>query len=154
MTKSRGHGDSPLGGSLDRDLDARLFAPQDGDEELIARVRDRVMTAIASQATAPHVTVRADDGWESLCQGVERKVLRDADGMRSCLMRLAPGVRIPGHFHAVDEECVVIEGSFRLGDLHLHAGDYHMGRRGMDHEEAVTEEGVVVYLRGTVEQFS
>lgn len=124
--------------------------PPAGDAELIARVRKRVLAAVSRKSSALHCTIRAEDGlWEPISTGIERKVLWESDDALSCLLRLAPGAVATGHAHLIDEECVVLEGTLRIGpDLLLRVGDFHVGVAGVAHEEATTETGAVVYLRG------
>jgi quercetin dioxygenase-like cupin family protein len=123
--------------------------PRPGDLELLQRVRGRLVDAVTHRTSVLHQTVRADEGcWQSIGPGVERKVLWETTDTLSCLMRLAPGALVAGHAHPLDEECVVLEGSLRIGDdLVLHAGDFHVGVRGVRHEAAHTDTGAVVYLR-------
>lgn len=130
-------------------LDQALGGGLSGDAMLIARVRERVMSAVAQKSSLLHRTVRADAGvWETIGPGLKRKLLWESGDALSCLMRLAPGAVVAGHSHLIDEECVVLEGTLRIGaDLLLHAGDFHVGVKGVAHAEASTETGVVVYLR-------
>jgi quercetin dioxygenase-like cupin family protein len=139
---------------LDPDVESILardvFEPRPDDEALLERVRGRLMCMIAAeQAGSPHITVRADDdGWELLQPGVRRKVLHETDSAISCLMRLDAGVVMPGHQHPIDEECLVLEGTLRIGtEVLLHAGDFHVGREGVDHAQASTDTGTLLYLR-------
>jgi len=139
---------------LDPDVESILardvFAPQPDDVALLERVRGRVMSTIAAEGAGfPHITVRADDeGWELLQPGVRRKVLHETDTAIACLMRLDAGVVMPGHQHPIDEECLVLEGTLRIGtDLLLNAGDFHLGRQGIDHAHASTDTGTLLYLR-------
>ena len=141
--------------SLDPDvvagLEAALGTPAGGDPELLARVKAKLIASIAEERRqASHVTLRADEGrWEALAPGLTRKLLYERDGVVSALLRLAPGVVVPGHVHPVDEECLVLEGSLCIGaELVLRAGDFHVGRRGVPHADASTTEGALVYLRG------
>jgi quercetin dioxygenase-like cupin family protein len=131
-------------------LDEALCPPRAGDDELLDRVRERVMTAVASKTVALHRTIRAEAGvWETVATGVERKLLWETADAVSCLMRLAPGAVVAGHPHRLDEECVVLEGSLRIGrDLMLRPGDFHVGVKGVDHDVACTDTGALVYLRG------
>lgn len=124
----------------------------DDDDALIERVRRRVMEAIAEDPR-PFRTVRTGpEGWQTVAPGIERKLLWAADGAQSCLLRLAPGARVEGHLHRADEECVVLEGSVRIGsDLVLHAGDFHVGLRGTTHPVTTSDTGAVVYLRGAAD---
>ena len=140
---------SPLPPSVRRALDERLGRPADADEALLARVKTRVLEALAQESQVPFTTARAaDGGWETVAPGVERRVLADTAGQPS-LWRVAPGGRVPGHVHDVDEECLVLEGSVRIGeDLVLSAGDYHVARRGSTHPTVWSDTGALVYLRG------
>ena len=118
------------------------------DADLIARVRARVMDAVAQQTSGLHRTVRAAAGdWEQLAPGVERKVLWERGGATSCMVRLAPGTSFPAHNHPIDEETVILEGSLRIGDVLLRPGDFHVGRSGIEHEALVSEEGCLCFLR-------
>ena len=140
----------PLNADVRQSLDEAVAEPRAGDAGLIARVKQQVLTAVSEQSSAQHRTVRADCGlWEPIGPGLERKVLWQSGDALSCLMRLAPGAVAAGHAHPIDEECVVLEGTLRIGPhLLLRAGDFHVGVAGVDHEDASTETGAVVYLRG------
>lgn len=131
-------------------LDEALCPPRLGDDDLVERVRERVMTAITGKTETVHHTIRAEGGvWETVATGIERKLLWESGDAVSCLMRLAPGAVVAGHPHLLDEECVVLEGSLRIGwDLVLRTGDFHVGINGLDHDVAATETGALVYLRG------
>jgi anti-sigma factor ChrR (cupin superfamily) len=122
---------------------------QDNDDAIIARVRARVMDAVARKTGAAHCTVRAAAGeWQTVAPGVERKLLWERGGATSCMVRLAPGTSFPAHGHPIDEECVVLEGSLRIGDdLLLLAGDFHVGLGGVEHETVSTQEGCLCFLR-------
>ncbi|MBG9390693.1 cupin domain-containing protein [Caenimonas aquaedulcis] len=136
------------------ELDARLVPVQAGDELLLARAKATIMRTIAQDRAPLYRTVRASDreGWQKVCPGLERKVLWDSQGARSVMLRVAPGTTVPAHVHGMDEECVVLQGTIRIGELELHAGDYHVGRRGTSHELAATDTGAVVYLRGAMDE--
>ncbi len=135
---------------LTRQLDRKLGTEQPGDEAVLERVRARLMKQIAAESQSRlHTTVRTgEQPWEQLAPGIERKVLFTTPTSLSCLLRLAPGARIPGHLHPIDEECLVLEGSARIGtDLVLQAGDFHVGMQGVPHAGITTETGAVVFLR-------
>lgn len=121
-----------------------------GDAGLLARVKQRVLGAVARKTGALHSTVRAEGGeWEQVAPGVERKLLWETREAVSCLLRLAPGAVVGAHAHPIDEECVVLEGSVCIGpELLLTVGDFHVGVQGVDHQAASTETGALVYLRG------
>jgi hypothetical protein len=137
---------SALDPELRRALAERLGP---ADAQLIAGVKARVLEAVRSQGPLLRTVPFAAKGWETLAPGVERKVLWTSATAQSCMMRLAPGACVSGHAHPIDEECVVLEGTLRIGqDIVLHAGDFHMGRKGSVHGDATTETGALVYLRG------
>ena len=120
------------------------------DEALLQRVRERVMREVSAQSqSALHTTVRAGAlPWEQVAPGVERKVLFETDTTLSSLLRLAAGTTVPGHAHPIHEECLVLEGTLKIGhDLVLHAGDFHVGQQGVAHADASTDTGAVVFLR-------
>lgn len=123
---------------------------QKGDKALLARVKQRVLSAVAGKTGALHGTVRAGDGrWEQVSPGVERKLLWESGDTVSWMLRLGPGAVVAPHGHLVDEECVVLEGSVRIGnDLVLGPGDFHVGVRGVPHDATCSDTGAVVYLRG------
>lgn len=135
---------------LRKAIDERLGCSDHDDDALLARVRTRVLRAIGAQGDPRHRTVRAVEGrWQVIGPGVERKLLWVTDSVESWMLRLAPGAVVPAHLHATDEECVVIEGSLRIGtSLLLRAGDFHVASHGSTHDEVTTDEGAVVYIRG------
>ena len=130
-------------------LDAALCPQGAGDADLLARVKERVLSAVVQKTSVLHSTVRAGAGvWEPVSAGLERKLLWETADAISCLMRLAPGAVVAGHTHLMDEECVVLEGSLRIGsDLTLNVGDFHVGVRGVAHEPSSSDKGAVVFLR-------
>jgi anti-sigma factor ChrR (cupin superfamily) len=120
-------------------LSAREVEPP---ADMFARITGRIEQRAS-------VTVRADEGrWETLVPGVERKMLR-VDRARkrvTFLVRAAPGARFPAHVHDDDEEAYVISGDLTFEALTLHAGDYHVARRGMKHPAAVSVCGCVLLV--------
>ena len=144
--------ESILDADLADALDERLCAPREDDAHLLARVKARVMDTVRSDPTQLR-TVRASEGrWEAVCPGVMRKMLWSSQDASSCLVRLEPGAVVEAHLHEIDEECIVLQGTLRIGDsLVLRAGDFHVGRRGTMHEAACSDTGALVYLRGALE---
>lgn len=126
-------------------LDAEPPAGADG------RVRQRVLRAIAAEATPSHHTVQPVDAatpWQPWGPGLQIKVLHEADGVMSYLVRMAAGASLPPHHHPVDEECVVLEGAVQIGSLRVPAGGYHRGLGGLPHDALRSDEGALVFLRG------
>jgi anti-sigma factor ChrR (cupin superfamily) len=132
------------------DLLTREQTAEPVEPELAARLGRRLMARIAQDATARHLTVKADEGdWHKFLPGIERKVLHTADGLMSYLLRLGPGAVLPAHRHPVDEECIVLSGVLRIGaELELPAGGFHLGRKDLPHASITTDHGAIIYLRG------
>lgn len=142
---------------LDADLLARIGgalepAPEDAlDAATQERIKRKLLRRIAAASTDRHLTL-ADvaAGWQPFGTGVSLKVLHESGGVMSYLLRLAPGAALPAHRHPVDEECVVLEGEIRIGELRVRAGGFHLGRQGVLHDRLESEDGALIYLRGAV----
>jgi quercetin dioxygenase-like cupin family protein len=138
---------------LDAELIAAFCAAQAGpdDAALAQRVKRRVLQRIAELEDS-HITVPpGDEGWQRFGEGVQLKVLHESGGIMSYLLKLAPGAVVPAHRHPHDEECVVLEGTVKIGDeLVLSAGGFHLAHRGALHAPLTTEHGAVLFLRGAV----
>jgi anti-sigma factor ChrR (cupin superfamily) len=110
----------------------------------------RVEAAIQSrsQQLPGTLTIRQDEGrWERVVEGVERKMLSSpVPGRVTFLMRCKPGARFPGHVHADDEECLVLEGDITFDTLTLYAGDYHVAYRDHPHPKATTRGGCLLLM--------
>lgn len=143
---------------LDADILAQLDAamtPEPLDAQAHARIKTRLLRRLASEGTPRHLTRHADSNdWQRFGHGLSMKVLHEAGGIMSYLVRLAPGAQLPGHRHPVDEECVVLEGAVQIGDLHVDAGGFHLGRKDVLHDVLRSEDGAVIYLRGAVPEIS
>jgi quercetin dioxygenase-like cupin family protein len=115
-----------------------------------ARVKRRLMARIAEGATPTHLTVQAAaNTWQPFVPGVHIKVLNEADGIMSYLLRLAPGAQFAPHRHPIDEECVVLEGTLQIGtELLVPAGGFHMARRDTVHATVSSVTGATIFLRG------
>lgn len=139
---------------LDDDI-ARALAeaqrPGDADDAAIERVRSRLMKRVAADSVPHHVAIHADHGrWHPLLPGIERKVLHEADCVMSYLLKFAPGAVLPAHRHPLDEECVVIEGTLRIGPLVLPPGSYHRVAKDVLDADSSSDEGAIIFLRGAV----
>jgi mannose-6-phosphate isomerase-like protein (cupin superfamily) len=116
---------------------------------LIARI-DASLGSPASNAKG-QITIRADDGdWQPFLPKVTMKVLMREGSTLSYLLRLEPGARIPPHDHPQTEECVVLSGEAQIGDLTVHAGDYHVAQAGHPHGLLSSATGALLFLRGEV----
>jgi putative transcriptional regulator len=118
-------------------------------------LRDKVLARVRG-AASELITVRGGkNGWKELAPGIAFKMLTYdvPSGIKSFLLRAAPGVRMPAHGHSGFEECLVLEGEFTLGDLTLRAGDFHAVTERVQHGEAATETGTLVYLRASIHDY-
>jgi quercetin dioxygenase-like cupin family protein len=116
-------------------------------QERQAVIRDRLLARVRADARR-FVTVRRDDGaWQSLAPDISIKILDSDDSMQAYLLRLAPGACLPGHPHAEDEMCFVLEGDATLGDVTVGAGDYHLARAGSAHGDVTTRAGCLLLIR-------
>ncbi|MBL8342479.1 MAG: cupin domain-containing protein [Rubrivivax sp.] len=139
---------------LDADVLAWLdqaVSPEPPDAAAAARVKKRLLRRIAADSTPRHATLAPAEGpWLPFGAGITMKVLhRDGDTL-SYLLRLAPGAALPAHRHPQDEECLVLEGEMRIGELAIPAGGYHLGRKGVLHDRLTSPGGALIFLRGAV----
>jgi quercetin dioxygenase-like cupin family protein len=137
------------------ELLATSLPPVPPPAETTARMRNDILQRIhqESAATAEGFSiVRANDSeWIEAYPGASYKPLQEhGDGLLSYLIRLEPGFRMQGHGHPFDEECLMIEGDLTLGDITLHAGDFHLARAGVMHGDISTREGCIAFIRGAL----
>ena len=100
------------------------------------------------------LTVGASEGeWREVIAGVAIKMLfvDPPRGVRSFLLRMAPGARLPAHPHAHAEECLMLTGDLCFGSLTLAAGDYHRVPTGVAHGEGVSHGGCLAFVRGPLD---
>lgn len=116
-------------------------------------MKRRLLERVADADTT-HLTVQPDgSGWQPFLPGVDIRVLHEADGVLSYLLRLAPGACLPPHRHVLDEECLVLDGTLRVGShTEVPAGGYHLAHRGALHPTVSTDTGATIFLRGAVPQ--
>jgi anti-sigma factor ChrR (cupin superfamily) len=119
------------------------------DVQSIQRVKQALLRRIAASNSAEHLTVQAAAGdWCPFGRGVQIKVLHEAAGVMSYLLRLQAGARLPAHRHPIDEECVVLEGEVQIGELRIAAGGFHLGRQDRLHDQLRSDAGALIFLRG------
>jgi len=116
-----------------------------------ASVRDRLMARIGNyEAIKPLADVRVyDDTWiDSGMPGVDVKILfRDKKLRRTTmLLRMAPGAHVPAHHHHDDEQCLVVSGDVRWGELVYREGDFIVMGNDTTHPVVTTVDGNVLLL--------
>ena len=126
---------------------ADALAPIEPALERASALRERILER-ERRDPKRFVTVRTTDGsWQTLAPKVAIKMLDDDGTMQAFLLRLDPGARLPAHHHSVDEQCIVLEGSVRLGEVEASAGDYHVALAGSTHGDIVSMTGALLFLR-------
>jgi anti-sigma factor ChrR (cupin superfamily) len=117
---------------------------------------DHIFAAIEAELDTPipladaSVTIRADDDvWVPVREGLEKKLLfRDeAKGVESFILRYAPGTQVSAHVHTSVEECFLLEGDLKLGDVELSPGDFHVALPGTEHASGETVGGALLLVR-------
>lgn len=110
-------------------------------------VKAAVLAAIRG---VPGRTVRAQEGkwYRQRVEGIEVKPLAidEERGTVTLLMKFAPGAAYPAHGHGGGEQTFVVEGSCRVGDVHLSAGDFHQVPAGSQHGTVVSDRGCTLLL--------
>ena len=107
-----------------------------------ATMRERLLQRI--RASAALTTIQPEEGeWSRFSPKISIKVLRRDVGTQSYLLRLEPGAVLLPHVHDQDEECMVLEGEVRIGDLVVRQGAYHVAPAGVVHEPIVSETRLV-----------
>lgn len=116
-----------------------------------ASLKDRLMSRIgAFETIRPIADIRPYDGaWiDTGVPGVDMKRLfRDRQtGRTTLLLRMAPGAHFPAHHHGDDEQCWVIKGDVRFGDLVYEEGDFVVMGKNSTHPEIHSANGNVLLL--------
>ncbi len=113
------------------------------------RLRERLLGSVKG-GDQPLFIVRADEGeWVDSVPGIRIKQLyrEPAGPYTTSLWRVQPGTTVEPHAHDHDEECLVLEGELLIGGVTLRAGDYILGRKGIDHPEASSPCGALLLIR-------
>lgn len=135
--------------SLRRAGDELVFAapqmdpPPDLEDRLLKRIR---------ATRAETVVYGAEAEWEPTgIEGVSvRTLFVDASrSSRTVLLRLAAGSVLPHHGHQGVEECYVVEGDVRDGDLSMCAGDFSRFEPDTEHGPLSSREGCVLLITTT-----
>lgn len=116
-------------------------------------IRTRLFARINPSAPEGTRTVHAAQmQWHHLLPGVDVKMLRRSreGNNQTVLLRLHPGGVIPGHWHTVEEECLVLEGEIRFGDYRVRQGDMHICSPGYAHPDITSENGALLLVRSEI----
>jgi len=119
--------------------------------ERAAMLKSRLLSRAKAGRTPQLDTIHSADGqWKPFLPKVAIKVLRREAGIQAYLLRLDPGGVLLPHEHTEDEECIVLEGEVRIGDIVASQGDYHLAPKGVDHGAIVSDQGALLFLRGAI----
>ena len=116
-----------------------------------AGLRARLMRRVADyQELQPASEVRTfDGGWRTTgLKGIDFKLLYhdQKTGMFTQMVRMAPGAQYPRHKHHDDEQCLVLQGDVRWGEMCYLQGDFVTTRAGSVHPTLETEQGNVLLI--------
>src|SRR5262249_31152231 len=80
--------------------------------------------------------------------GIEtRRLFHDElEDRLTMLVRMAAGTTYPGHLHAADEDCSVVEGDVTLNDVTLNGGDFVRAKAGSVHRIVSTVDGCLLLI--------
>ncbi|HEX7313537.1 MAG TPA: cupin domain-containing protein [Pyrinomonadaceae bacterium] len=67
-------------------------------------------------------------------------------GTLTTLVRMEPGSRIRSHRHLGVEQCLVLEGDVRSGEVAMTAGDFNCSMPGSVHEQLVSDNGALLLI--------
>jgi anti-sigma factor ChrR (cupin superfamily) len=123
---------------------AAPVAPQAG-------LKEQLMSRVAAYETVkPIADVRQNESaWFPYeAPGVEVKPLfkDEATGRTTVLLRMAAGARLPAHHHHDVEQCLVLQGDVRFGDLVYEEGDFVVMGKHSDHPEIHSVHGNLLLL--------
>jgi hypothetical protein len=89
--------------------------------------------------------------WHATFPGVDVMPLRGDSEVVSMLVRFAPGASVSDHVHALDEDCLVLQGEMFLGDVLLRTGDYQLAPAGGGHFGETSDVGVLFFFHGALD---
>lgn len=93
----------------------------------------------------------ARQAWGPARQGVAMLALCVSGDVVSMLVRMEPQAKGADHGHALDEDCMVLQGDMYLGDILLRAGDYQLAPSGGTHFDIASDEGALFYFHGALD---
>ena len=117
--------------------------PAGSFEKILARIDEEGM-----QTPGTSIRRAADAEWRQYCDGIAYRVLKVDERLKrqTLLVKMQPGAILKSHSHRFEEECLVLEGDLRYGDLVLRAGDYHHAMAGAHHADGITAAGCLLHV--------
>ncbi len=126
-----------------------LEPPRAAREKLLTQLARAVNDRTAATPSSGFLTLRADQGaWQTIAKGIEVKQLfvDQQNHTVTSLFRFAPGSHIPAHRHSGIEQCLIIEGDFRVNDEVFGPGDFSCALPGSVHESNYSKGGALVLI--------
>lgn len=132
---------------------AALGIPERSSDSTHARVKERLMNQIANplEQPLPGVFVLRENAgcWEPTpFPGVSFKQLykdRQTHYITS-LVRIEAGAQYPAHHHNGVEQCLVLQGKVRIGEIELSGGDFEYAQANTDHGIVRSEAGCLLLI--------
>ena len=129
-------------------------------DQLLARIKQPQSPELPLQSAgvAPPQNVRGEEifvsrasnaNWRDVgVAGVTARVLYidQQEGRLTALVRMEPGSVYPPHSHQAAEECLVLEGDFHCGSIHLAVGDYQRIPASHWQEAGTTQNGCLLLV--------
>ena len=98
-----------------------------------------------------HLVLSGARRWRPNFPGVEVLPLWGNAKVASMLVRFAAGAGVPDHAHAVQEDCLMLEGDMFLGDILLRPGDYQRAAAGSRHFGEMSDVGGTFFFHGAID---
>jgi anti-sigma factor ChrR (cupin superfamily) len=114
-------------------------------------VRDRLLATVADyQILKPIADVRRNENnWvHTGMPGIDVKTLfkESSTGRTTYLVRMEPGARMSPHHHGDVEQCLVVKGDVRWGNLVFEEGDFMVMGKDTAHPEVHTVNGTIMLI--------
>ncbi len=124
-----------IGGEMLAELPPAALAA-DSLAKVLGRLDEAAPPAPPARPVPTTVEQLATGRWWWIGPGMRLMPLmrRGADNVRLDLIKVAPGVRLPGHGHTGTELTCVLRGAFGDETGEYHAGDFAEGEPGLEHE--------------------
>ncbi|HYP13520.1 MAG TPA: cupin domain-containing protein [Bryobacteraceae bacterium] len=113
-----------------------------------AKVLDAIGVPVTGAAEQPlpgiYVIREPEQRWrKSRYAGVSYKLLHvdEATNNVTTILKLDPGATYPAHRHAGVEQCLVLQGTVRIGQILLGQGDFEFAKAGTEHAPIVSDQG-------------
>ncbi len=131
-----------IGGTMLEEMAPAALAP-DSLARVLGRLDAPQRAATALRPVPTTVEELATGRWWWIGPGMRLMPLlrRGRDDARLDLIKVAPGVRLPGHGHTGSELTCVLRGAFGDETGDYHAGDFAEGDEGLEHEPVALPVG-------------